>query len=150
MGNPAAELKYISRSFAHGHTCLDMISPEGSPIHAAAGGTVVYAWAYFASGKIVDLQYADGVVVTRYAHRQAFAPGIALGTPVSAGEPIGKVGHTGRAEGSHVHLDVRIAGRPVDPRHLAPCTGVTDASPIDEAEVPAPRVRRRPQRKAQH
>lgn len=107
MVNPAAEFKHISRGFAHGPTCLDMISPDASPIHAAAG------------------------------------------TPVSAGEPLGKVGHIGGAEGSHVHFDVRIAGRPVDPRQLAPCNGVTDASPIEEAEVPAPRVRRRPQRKAQ-
>jgi murein DD-endopeptidase MepM/ murein hydrolase activator NlpD len=89
-------------------------------------------------------------VVTRYAHMQAFALGIAPGTSNSAGKSIGKVGHTGRAHGSHVHFDVRIAGRPVDPRHLARCTGVTDASPIAEAEVVAPRVRRRPQRNAKH
>lgn len=153
MGTPAAELKYISRGFAHGHTGLDMMSPEGSPIHAAAGGTVVYAGVYFAYGKIVDIQHADGVV-TRYAHMQAFAPGIAPGTPVAAGELIGKVGHTGRAHGSHVHFEVRIAGRPVDPRPylaLAPCTGTTDAPLIEEAEVPTPRVQRKPPaRKAQH
>ncbi len=80
----------------------------------------------------------------------AFAPATRPGAPVAAGEVIGKVGHTGRAHGSRVHFDVRIAGRPVDPRHLAPCTGVTDASLIEAAEVSAPRVRRRPQRKAQY
>ena len=55
MGNPAAELKYISRGFAHGHTGLDLMAPEGSPIRAAAGGTVVYAAWYFAYGNIVDI-----------------------------------------------------------------------------------------------
>jgi murein DD-endopeptidase MepM/ murein hydrolase activator NlpD len=48
MGNPAAELKYISRGFAHGDTGLDMMATEGSPILAAAGGTVVYAGRYYA------------------------------------------------------------------------------------------------------
>ena len=43
MSSPAAELKYISRGFAHGHTGLDMMAPEGSAIRAAAGGTGVYA-----------------------------------------------------------------------------------------------------------
>jgi murein DD-endopeptidase MepM/ murein hydrolase activator NlpD len=153
MGNPATELKYISRGFAHGHTGLDMMAAEGSPIHAAAGGTVVYAGVYFAYGKIVDIQHADGVV-TRYAHMQAFASGIAPGSSVSAGALIGKVGHTGHAHGSHVHFEVRIAGRPVDPRPylaLVPCTGVTEAPLIEEAEVPAARVyRKTPPRKAQH
>lgn len=152
MGNPAEDLKYISRGFAHGHTGLDMMAPEGSPIHAAAGGTVVYAGVYFAYGNIVDIQHADGVV-TRYAHMQAFAPGIAPGAAVSAGQLIGKVGHTGRAHGSHVHFEVRIAGRPVDPKPylaLAPCTGVTEAPLIEEAEAPTPRVYRKPHRKANH
>jgi murein DD-endopeptidase MepM/ murein hydrolase activator NlpD len=150
MGNPAVELKYISRGFGHGHTGLDMMAPEGSPIHAAAGGTVIYAGWYFAYGNIVDIQHADGVV-TRYAHLSAFAQGIAPGTPVSAGQLIGNVGHTGRAHGSHVHFEVRLSGHPVDPRPylaLAPCPTGNEAPLIEEAEVPAPRahriVRRRP------
>ena len=148
MNSPAAALKYISRGFAHGHTGLDMMAPEGSPIRAAAGGTVVYAGWYYAYGNIVDIQHADGIV-TRYAHMSAFAPGIAPGVPVSAGQVIGKVGHTGRATGSHVHFEVRINGRPVDPKPylaLAPCTGPTEAPLIEEAQAPAPR----PHRKAHH
>ena len=142
MGNPAAELKYISRGFAHGHTGLDLMAPEGSPIRAAAGGTVVYAAWYFAYGNIVDIQHADGVV-TRYAHMSAFAPTTRPGAPVAAGEVIGKVGHTGRANGSHVHFEVRMNGRPVDPKPflaLAACTGVTDATPIEEAHASEPRT----------
>lgn len=139
LGMPAPEMKYVSRGFAHGHTGLDMMAPEGSPIRAAAGGTVVFAGRYFAYGNIVDIQHADGVV-TRYAHMQAFARGIAPGTPVAAGEIIGKVGHTGHANGSHVHFEVRMSGHPVDPRPylaLAPCTGVTAPEPIEEARLPA-------------
>ena len=152
MGNPAQELKYISRGFANGHTGLDMMAPEGSPIHAAAGGTIVYAGWYFAYGNIVDIQHADGVV-TRYAHMSAFAAGIRPGAPVAVDEVIGKVGHTGRAHGSHVHFEVRIGGRPVDPKPylaLAPCTGAAEAPLIEEAELAMPPVHRPAQRKAQH
>ena len=145
MGSPAVELKYISRGFGHGHTGLDMMAPHGSPIRASAGGTVVYAGWYFAYGNIVDIRHADGVV-TRYAHMSAFAPGLTLGTPVSAGQVIGKVGATGRAHGPHVHFEVRLNGHPVDPRpflSLAPCTGAEANEPIEEASVPEPRLRKK-------
>ncbi len=144
MGMPAAELKYISRGFGHGHTGLDMMAPQGSPIRAAAGGTVVYAGWYFAYGNIVDIAHADGVV-TRYAHMSAFAPGIHPGVPVAEGQVIGKVGHTGRAHGPHVHFEVRVNGHPVDPRPflaLAPCPDGMAAEPIEEARLPDPKRRR--------
>lgn len=140
LGMPAPELKYISRGFSRGHAGLDMMAPEGSPIRAAAGGTVVYAGRYYAYGNIVDIQHGDGVV-TRYAHMLAFAPGIAPGTPVAVGDIIGKVGHTGHAHGSHVHFEVRLNGRAVDPKPflaLAPCTGDAGYVPIEEAKAPAP------------
>ena len=139
MESPAVALKYISRGFGHGHTGLDMMAPHGSPIRAAAGGTVAYAGWYYAYGNIVDIQHADGVV-TRYAHMSAFAPGIHPGTPVAAGQIIGKVGATGRAHGPHVHFEVRLNGRPVDPKPylaLAPCNGVPGHEPIEEAMAPA-------------
>jgi murein DD-endopeptidase MepM/ murein hydrolase activator NlpD len=141
LGMPAPELKYISRGFTSGHTGVDMMAPEGSPIRAAAGGTVVFAGQYFAYGNIVDIQHADGFV-SRYAHMQAFARGIAPGRPVAAGEVIGKVGHTGRAHGAHVHFEVRMNGRPVDPKPflaLVACTDVPAAEPIEEARLHEPR-----------
>ncbi len=54
------------------------MAPYGSPIRAAAGGTVVYAGWYFAYGNIVDIRHADGLI-TRYGHMSEFAPGIAPG-----------------------------------------------------------------------
>jgi murein DD-endopeptidase MepM/ murein hydrolase activator NlpD len=150
MTSPPPDLKYVSRGFGHGHTGLDMMAPEGSPVRAAAPGTVVYRGWYFAYGNIVDIQHTDGIV-TRYAHMSAFIPSVDVGTKVTAGQEIGKVGHTGRAHGSHVHFEVRIGGRPVDPKPylaLAPCTGGNGIPLIEEAEVPAPRhyrAHRRPQ-----
>ena len=108
MALPAVELKYMSRGFGGGHTGVDLMAPMGSPIRAAAGGTVVFAGWYFAYGRIVDIQHSDNVV-TRYAHMLEFAPGLTVGTPVAAGQIIGQVGATGRARGSHVHFEVRVA-----------------------------------------
>ena len=59
---PPEQLHEISRGFGHGHTGIDLMAPYGSPIRAAAGGTVVYAGWYFAYGKIVDIRHADGLV----------------------------------------------------------------------------------------
>lgn len=135
---PAVQLKYESRGFSRYHSGVDLMAPYGSPIRAAAGGTVIYAGWYYAYGKIVDIQHADGIV-TRYAHMSEFAPGIARGTPVSAGQIIGKIGTTGRAHGAHVHFEVRINGHPVDPDPYLKA-GTCPAAPtpplVEEARAP--------------
>jgi murein DD-endopeptidase MepM/ murein hydrolase activator NlpD len=135
---PPANLREISRGFSDHHSGIDLMAPYGSPIRAAAGGTVAYAGWYFAYGQIVDIQHADGVV-TRYAHMAEFAPGIAPGAPVSAGQIIGQVGETGRAHGAHVHFEVRLAGRAVDPKPylgLAACPSLPASEPLESAAVP--------------
>lgn len=135
---PPANLREISRGFSAHHSGIDLMAPYGSPIRAAAGGTVVYAGWYFAYGNIVDIQHADGVV-TRYAHMAAFAPGIRPGAPVSAGQTIGQVGETGRAHGAHVHFEVRLNGHAVDPKPylgLAACPGVPLSEPLESAAAP--------------
>jgi murein DD-endopeptidase MepM/ murein hydrolase activator NlpD len=137
---PAVQLRELSRGFSAHHSGVDLMAPYGSPIRAAAGGTVVYAGWYFAYGNIVDIQHADGVI-TRYAHMSAFAPGIAHGAPVSAGEIIGQIGTTGRAHGAHVHFEVRINGHAVDPKPylgLATCPATPDFAPLEEARTPDP------------
>ncbi len=140
MEMPPIQLSYISRGFSSYHSGIDLMAPMGSPIRAAAGGTVVYAGWYYAYGNIVDIQHADGVV-TRYAHMSAFAPGIHAGTPIAAGGIIGAVGATGRAHGTHVHFEVRINGRAVDPRPylgLASCGTAPRPEPVEEAHAPEP------------
>ena len=146
---PSVELKYMSRGFSGHHAGIDMMAAMGSPIRAAAGGTVVFAGWYFAYGRIVDIQHSDNVV-TRYAHMQDFAPGLGVGTPVAAGQIIGRVGATGRAHGPHVHFEVRVNGRAVDPRPylaLASCTDDRSAEPVLEAIAPDPAPRRRAKRR---
>jgi murein DD-endopeptidase MepM/ murein hydrolase activator NlpD len=139
---PPANLKYISRGFSSAHSGIDLMAPLGSPIRAAAAGTVVYAGWYYAYGKIVDIQHDDGLI-TRYAHMSAFAPGIAAGRPVTAGSIIGAVGMTGRAHGAHVHFEVRINGRAVDPKPylaLAGCMPVPQREPLEVAHAPEERA----------
>jgi len=138
MQMPPATLKQVSRGFSLYHSGVDLMAPLGSPVRAAAGGTILFAGHYFAYGLIVDIQHADGVV-TRYAHMSRFAPGIAAGSPVSVGQTIGDVGTTGRAHGPHVHFEVRINGHAVDPKPylaLAACPGQPAPEPIEEAAAP--------------
>jgi hypothetical protein len=137
---PAVQLHELSRGFSAHHSGVDLMAPYGSPIRAAAGGTVVYAGWYYAYGKIVDIQHADGVI-TRYAHMSAFAPGIAHGTPVAAGEIIGQIGTSGNAHGAHVHFEVRIDGHAVDPKPylgLAACPTTPPLASLEEARTPSP------------
>jgi murein DD-endopeptidase MepM/ murein hydrolase activator NlpD len=134
---PPEQLREISRGFSHGHTGIDLMAPYGSPIRAAAGGTVIYAGWYFAYGKIVDIRHTDGLI-TRYAHMSEFAPGIAPDAPVAAGAVIGQVGMTGRAHGAHVHFEVRVDGHAIDPKPyltLAPCIPAA-SEPLEEARAP--------------
>jgi murein DD-endopeptidase MepM/ murein hydrolase activator NlpD len=137
---PAVQLRVLSRGFSQYHSGVDLMAPYGTPIRAAAGGSVVYVGWYYAYGKIVDIQHADGVI-TRYAHMSAFAPGIAPGAPVGAGQVIGQIGTTGRAHGAHVHFEVRINGHPVDPKPylgLAACPATPNLAPVEEARAPDP------------
>jgi murein DD-endopeptidase MepM/ murein hydrolase activator NlpD len=137
MEMPPEHLNYVSRGFSRGHTGVDLMAPYGSPVRAAAGGTVVYAGWYFAYGNIVDIRHADGLI-TRYAHMSGFAPGIAPGAAVAAGTEIGRVGMTGRANAPHVHFEVRIDGHAVDPRPylaIAPCPQASP-EPLEEARAP--------------
>lgn len=137
---PVAQLKQVSRGISAHHAGLDLVAPHGSPLRAAAGGRVVFAGTYYAYGLMVDVEHAPGLV-TRYAHLSAFAPGIRPGAEVSAGALLGKVGRTGRTTTAHLHLEVRVNGRPVDPKPylaLAPCTPRTPSLRVIEARAAQP------------
>jgi hypothetical protein len=137
---PAGQLKQVSRGITRHHSGLDLVAPLGSPARAAAPGTVVAAQRYYAYGLIVDVDHGGGVL-TRYAHLAGFAPGIRPGTPVQAGQVIGQVGRTGRATTAHIHFEVRVNGRAVDPKpylSLANCTPNTPSVRFETASGPAP------------
>jgi len=111
---PAAQLKTVSRGFSSHHSGVDLTAPYGSPVRSAAAGTVIFAGVYFGYGNMIDLRHADGTV-TRYAHLSKFARGLHNGTEVAMGQEIGNVGTSGHAHGAHLHFEVRVNGRAIDP-----------------------------------
>jgi murein DD-endopeptidase MepM/ murein hydrolase activator NlpD len=99
-----------SSLWSHCHTGLDFAAPEGTPLHAVAGGTVTevgYAGAY---GNRTILTLGDGTELW-YCHQSATA--VQAHQAVGAGQVIGAVGSTGNTTGPHLHLEVRP--RPDDP-----------------------------------
>ena len=94
------------------HEGIDIGVPDGTPIHAAAAGTVIYAGWESGYGNLVVLDNG-GNVATAYAHQSSIA--VSMGQPVVQGDVIGYSGCTGHCLGPHLHFEVRINGSPVDP-----------------------------------
>ncbi|MDI3470325.1 MAG: Peptidase M23B [Pseudolabrys sp.] len=99
------------------HTGVDWAAPTGTPIYAAGNGTVEKAGWESGYGKFVLIKHNNGYE-TAYGHMTAFARGIDDGTKVRQGQVIGFVGSTGLSTGSHVHFEIRINGRFVDPMRI--------------------------------
>ncbi|MFJ4167613.1 M23 family metallopeptidase [Microbacterium sp. NPDC089698] len=101
-----------------GHEGWDMIAPEGTPIYAAAAGTVT-ASAESIGGYGVSMMIMSNLngtmVETRYGHMVYGSRMVEAGDQVSAGQLIGLVGNTGNSYGSHLHFEVRIGGSVIDP-----------------------------------
>ena len=96
------------------HTGVDFAAPIGSPIFAAGNGTVQQAGWSSGYGRRIELAHANGYVTT-YNHLSGFARGITEGAHVRQGQTIGYLGQTGLATGPHLHYEVMINGRFVDP-----------------------------------
>ncbi len=94
------------------HTGIDFGARSGTHIHACRGGTVVRANWYGGYGNTIIVDHGGGMQ-TLYAHQTRFAVG--TGTRVTAGQHIGYVGSTGNSTGAHLHFEVYIHGRTVDP-----------------------------------
>jgi len=99
------------------HTGVDWAAPTGTPIYAAGNGTVEKAGWESGYGKFVLLRHANGYE-TAYGHMSAFARGMEEGKRVRQGQVIGFVGSTGLSTGSHVHYEIRVNGRFVDPMRI--------------------------------
>lgn len=93
------------------HEGIDIAAPTGTPIRAAAAGTVIYAGTMSGYGNIVIVDHGNGLA-TAYAHQSAIYVG---GGQVSQGTVLGAVGTTGNSTGPHLHFEVRVNGSPVDP-----------------------------------
>lgn len=99
------------------HEGIDIAVPVGTPVRAAAGGTVVYTGAYGAYGLLVIIDHGNGIT-TRYGHNSRIL--VTVGERVERGDVIAKSGNTGRSTGPHVHFEVRKNGRPLNPLGYLP------------------------------
>jgi len=97
------------------HEGIDISVPEGTPIRAAADGTVILEQSEYESGGYGNYTCIDhgGGLSTCYAHQLSFAASV--GDRVSQGDVIGYSGNTGHSTGPHLHFEVRINGAPTDP-----------------------------------
>jgi murein DD-endopeptidase MepM/ murein hydrolase activator NlpD len=118
-----ASLEYISSGFGYRadpftgagafHPGLDFRGPTGAPIYAAAPGRVTFVGPRAGYGNCVEIDHGNGLL-TRYAHMSRFRTHV--GRQVGSGEVVGLIGSTGRSTGPHLHFEVRINDRPVNPR----------------------------------
>jgi murein DD-endopeptidase MepM/ murein hydrolase activator NlpD len=93
------------------HEGIDIAAPSGTPIRAAAAGTVIFAGWAGGYGNLTIIDHGNGLA-TAYGHQSAIFVG---GGSVSQGTVIGAVGSTGHSTGPHLHFEVRVNGSPVDP-----------------------------------
>ncbi len=96
------------------HEAMDITAPLDTPLIATADGTVEEVSQDRFLGKYIQISH-NGKFSTRYGHMNGFAEGIEAGTKVERGQVIGYIGRTGRSTGCHVHYEVMIYGKQVNP-----------------------------------
>jgi len=94
------------------HEGIDITASSGTPIWAAAAGTVIHAGWLGGYGNLVVVDHGNGLA-TAYAHASAILVGI--GQQVAQGDTIALIGSTGNSSGPHLHFEVRVNGAAVDP-----------------------------------
>ena len=104
------------------HAGVDFGAPHGTPIRAAGSGVVELAGRHGAYGITVEIKH-NNKYETLYAHMSKLAAGIRRGTKVNQGQIIGYVGSTGRSTGPHLHYEVRVGNRPVNPTRIQSAGG---------------------------
>ena len=110
------------------HEALDIAAPMGTPVVAAMAGRVEKIWNSERGGLTVYVRSADGATLAYYAHLSAYAPGLAEGQTVTAGQLLGAVGDSGNAGPGNTHLHFAVhqmapgepwhGGTPINPYPL--------------------------------
>ena len=96
------------------HRGVDFAAPTGTPIIAAGSGVITEAGWYGSYGRYIRIRH-NSTYKTAYAHLSKVKTGISPGTRVSQGEIIGYVGNTGRSTGPHLHYEILVNNRQVNP-----------------------------------
>jgi murein DD-endopeptidase MepM/ murein hydrolase activator NlpD len=95
------------------HMGIDFDAHTGDPVAAAAGGVVVFAGVKSGYGNVVEVDHGNGYS-TLYGHNSRLV--VRVGDIVRSGQTLARAGSTGRSTGPHVHFEVHVNGRPVNPR----------------------------------
>jgi hypothetical protein len=111
------------------HRGIDWAAPRGTPVRAAGDGVVIAAGRFGAYGEYLRIDHG-GAIATAYAHLERYAPGLHTGRAVRQGELLGRVGSTGRATGPHLHYEVLVAGRQIDPLAFPPAVVARAPDPV--------------------
>ena len=111
-GEPPATVDGVR--YAHYHDGVDYAAPLGTLVRAIAAGTVVGAGRVADGAVIVRIRHGDGSE-SLYGHLDADLP-VRVGDRVEAGDRVGKIGMTGHTTGPHLHLELSVHGRTVDPQ----------------------------------
>lgn len=114
FANPLKTRGWLSADFYdyHGHNGIDLAAPYGTPVYAAAGGTVELSGWYGEYGRCVIIGHSDGSK-TLYGHNSKL--NVSVGQTVKQGEKIAEVGSTGNSTGNHLHFEIRVGGTFLDP-----------------------------------
>ncbi len=114
------------------HNGTDYVAPKGTPVSAMAGGQILAAGHQGGYGKLVVIRHPNGYK-TFYGHLSGFAKGIRKGASVTQGQLVGYVGSTGMSTGPHLHFEMRVNDRPVNPRKVV----IPPGDPVPEALLAA-------------
>ncbi len=117
MRSPFGIRRHPILGYTKMHTGVDWAAPTGTPIYASGNGTVEKEGWESGYGKYIRIRHNNGYE-TAYGHMSAFARGIEEGKRVRQGQVIGFVGSTGLSTGSHVHYEILVNGRFVDPMRI--------------------------------
>ncbi len=117
MRSPFGIRRHPILGYTKMHTGVDWAAPSGTPIYASGNGTVAKEGWESGYGKYIRILHTNGYE-TAYGHMSAYARGIEEGKRVRQGQVIGFVGSTGLSTGSHVHYEILVNGRFVDPMRI--------------------------------
>jgi murein DD-endopeptidase MepM/ murein hydrolase activator NlpD len=114
------------------HKGVDFAAPPGTPIIAAGSGVVREAGWRGSYGRYIRIRH-NSTYDTAYAHMKSIARGVRAGSRVQQGQIIGYVGSTGRSTGPHLHYEILVNNRQVNPVTVRLPTGTR----LDKANLPA-------------
>lgn len=106
--------KHPIYGYTRAHKGVDYAAPRGTPVRAAGEGRIAFIGKKGGYGKLIQIRH-DTTYTTAYAHLKRFSHGLKVGSRVKQGQVIGQVGTTGASTGPHLHYEVHVNGRQVNP-----------------------------------